>query len=82
LDGLLNRIEVFLDADTLEHKIDILFQLPIVDDRYDNEAKYKQAEVVDGTNSHKIHGNYSAKVGRKQSKKSRQFRGGIVCVGQ
>ena len=69
LGGLLDRIEVFLDTDTLEHQLDIFFQLPIVGDRYENEAKGRAAEVIDGGNSHRIHGNYNAKVGRKQSKK-------------
>ena len=69
MGGLLDRIEVFLDTDTLEYQLDIFSQLPIVGDRYKNETEGKAAEVIDGSNSHKIHGNYNPKVGRKQSKK-------------
>ena len=70
LKGLLNKIDVFLDADTLEHKIELIFQLPIVGDDYvKHEAINSKPEVVEGVNRKVIQGNYNIVAGRKQLKK-------------
>ena len=67
---MLSKIDVFLDADTLEHKIELVFQLPIVGEEYTkDEAIGSKLKVVKGVTKQVIQGSYGAKVGRKNSKK-------------
>ena len=53
-------IVIFRGKDTLKHKIEIIFQLPIVDDEYKVEQKLKDGKkdykVRDGGNWHRLAG--------------------------
>ena len=46
LHGLLDKIDIFLEKETLEHKIEILFQLPIVNDEYKVKRKLEGGKRV------------------------------------
>ena len=71
LHGLLDKIDIFLEKETLEHKIEILFQLPIVNDEYKVKRKLEGGkrvyEIRDGIHKQTLQGNYTP-VGRPKKK--------------
>ena len=67
LSGLVEKIDIRLDAETNEHLIDIQFQYPIVEDEYkvltgsDKISKSRQYEVIDGKYNKELKGTFNFK---------------------
>lgn len=78
LSGLVDKIDIKLDAKTNEHLLDIKFQYPIVEDEYvvlkksDKVSKDRQYEVIDGKHNTKVKAlfNFNASGVKKKQLKS------------
>ena len=79
LSGLVDKIDVNLDAETNEHVLDIKFQYPMVDDEYvilsgAEAGKKREYETRDGNFNTSVKGEFNFKSSGANTKKNKERR--------